>query len=80
MCSYAEAKAASPGQADEVRSLNAQLIDYRDGICHPEVHCVSLLIVRLIARSEASVVDIDQPELILNRLGDPRASYRLDGV
>jgi hypothetical protein len=53
----------SPGLADEVRAMDAELVEDRYCICDAKRHPVSLRVVRLVARPEPAVVDVDEPEL-----------------
>lgn len=69
-----EAETRSPRQADEVRGLDIEEIENRDGISNPDRHRVGRLLVRLVALAMAPVVNEDGSELI--REGSERHRQR----
>jgi hypothetical protein len=78
-----EEEPASPRDADEVRALNAELIEDRHGIGDPQRHRVRPRVVRRLASSVATVIDVHQPELLgqlPERLRDRRAPHQVDRV
>src|SRR4029453_1793531 len=63
MRSDPEPEPASPRLADEVRALDAELVEHCDGIRNPARHLISVRLVRLLALAKPAVIDICEPEL-----------------
>jgi hypothetical protein len=60
MLSDPEPEPASPGLADEVRALEAELVEDSDGIRNALPHLVSVRGVRLVAVAEPAVIDVHE--------------------
>jgi hypothetical protein len=69
-----EAEPSAPGYADEVRALDPERIEYGDDVRDARGHRIRLGIVRLVAPTVTSMVDVDEPELIGEVL--QRSRYR----
>jgi hypothetical protein len=65
----AESEPASPRHTDEVRALDAQLIEDHHSVRDPKRHRVCVGVVRFVTAPEAAVVDVDETELIAERFG-----------
>ena len=63
MLSDPEPQPPSPGLADEVRAIDAELVEDRYCICDARRHLVSVRVVRLVAPAQPAVVELDEPEL-----------------
>src|SRR3990170_1572088 len=66
-----------------MRALELELVEYGHDVRDAQGHRIRLGLVRLIAASVTSMVDIDEPELageLLQSPGDRRASDHLDRI
>src|SRR5438132_5621390 len=60
-----------PGDPDEMRSLDVELVEDRHDVRDAESHLVGLGLVGLVAPTVTSVVDEDEPELVSDLLEGP---------
>jgi hypothetical protein len=59
-----EAQPPAVGRPEEVRTLDTHRVEDADGVRHAEPHGIRRTVVWLVATSHASVVDVDQAELV----------------
>lgn len=79
MLADSEAEPASPGEPEEVRTLDPELIENGYRIRDAERHRKRRRVVRLVAAAVAAVIDIDVAELVgWNPLGDRRSPHDVD--
>jgi hypothetical protein len=78
-----EAESPAPRDADEVRPVDAEVIEHRSDICHTQWHRVGRFLLRLVRPTVTTMIDEDEPELVMElmeRARDRSVAHEIDGI